>query len=152
MRRRARSAPLCALAEWLLERWTWGALSAAMVQEAAYQAYLDGLRHESIIMLASAGTWGAHKGNVQRDLERRVLPNLSCTPEPYECKIHSINPKSDRKCTCTVSVQVLLPHEWIACMAQNAPDAFERTFGFTKVNNFWEKQNMQDGNCFVHLQ
>lgn len=150
--RRARtSAPLCSLAEWLLERWTWGALSAAMVQEAAYQAYLDGLTHESICLLASAGTWGAHKGNVQRDLERRVLPNLNCTPEPYVHQIQALNPKSDRTEQCTVTAPVLLPHEWIACLSENAPECFERTFGLAKVPEFWEHADLQDPKMKLHV-
>ena len=150
MRRHACGLPLCSLAEWLLERWTWGAMSAHMVQEAAYQAWLDGLRHESIVMLASCGTWGAHTGNIQRDIERRVLPTLTYTPEPYVHGIPALDPRGDRTHTCTASASVLLPHEWIAVMSANAPDAFDRAFGVPLVPDFWVHQDMHDPKLMLH--
>ena len=57
-----------ALARILVQKWSWGALSAPELQEIANAAYEDGLQHPEIYKLASLGRWGQYPGNLQRDL------------------------------------------------------------------------------------
>ena len=52
----------------LLMRATSGTGSYADAQGDAYGAYLDGLRHPEVSVLASCGNWGSVPGNVRRDV------------------------------------------------------------------------------------
>ena len=61
--------PSC-LATALLLLWAHGGISATAVQHLALQAVLDGIHHQEVTDLAGLGTFGAHKGNIGRDLMR----------------------------------------------------------------------------------
>ena len=61
--------PSC-LATALLLLWAQGGSSATAVQHLAVQAVLDGVHHQEVTELAGLGAFGAHKGNIGRDIMR----------------------------------------------------------------------------------
>ena len=56
------------LAEELMSLWSWGTMSAPLVQSLAKAAYDDGLTHPEIQRMAKIGGAGQYPGNMQRDL------------------------------------------------------------------------------------
>ena len=56
------------LAEWLMETYALGTISARMVQEVASCARRDGLLVDAVVELADLGASGAQPQNVSRDL------------------------------------------------------------------------------------
>ena len=67
------------LAELLLDKLSWGLLSAVQVQAFAKAATLGGAEHEDLKTLSQLGTSGQWAGNTRRDLLRRVMPTVSLT-------------------------------------------------------------------------
>ena len=58
------------LAEWLVEAYALGCISARMVQEVASCARRDGLEVDAVVELAALGFAGAQPQNISRDLMR----------------------------------------------------------------------------------
>ena len=56
------------LAEWLVEAYALGTISARMVQEVASSARPDGLEADAVVELAELGASGGQPQNVSRDL------------------------------------------------------------------------------------
>ena len=56
------------LAEWLVEAYALGTISARMVQEVASSARRDGLEADAVVELAELGASGGQPQNVSRDL------------------------------------------------------------------------------------
>ena len=61
-----------ALAEYLLDQWSWGHMSAVQVQRIAGKAKHDGLLHPEVDVLASLGSCGLHTKNCHRDLLKKI--------------------------------------------------------------------------------
>jgi hypothetical protein len=60
------------LAQELLQMWSWGSLTAFLVQKLALAAVRDGTRCTALTALSSLGARGEQPGNVHRDLVRLV--------------------------------------------------------------------------------
>eukprot|EP00438_Fugacium_kawagutii_P013009 Skav219669 [mRNA] locus=scaffold3149:14778:16496:- [translate_table: standard] len=61
-----------ALFDHLLHLWGHGEINAAACQKLAHCAHLDGLQQDSLVKMASAGSWGQHPGNISRDLKTQI--------------------------------------------------------------------------------
>ena len=75
----------------LLHKWAWGVLSAASVQEMAYDAELSGLENDELSQLAGIGAHGTNNKQ-HRDLMRLCCNDLKIA-EPYQYMIPAIDPK-----------------------------------------------------------
>ena len=96
------------LASELLRLWSWGAMSAPLVQKLAAAAAEDGLHHPQLTKVARIGGSGKYAGNMHRDLllvaaESAMLgDSISTIP---------LNLKVKQNVTREVPVQFLLPHK-----------------------------------------
>ena len=121
------AAGLSNLATWVLKRWSSGIYSATDVQGIAHAAFQDGLRHEEVAKLASLGSWGTHKGNINRDLKAMfVVKNL---PKPFVLRVPCKKPRTDD--LIYEDCGIILPHEWLSCIGSR-PDA-EHLLGFACI-------------------
>ena len=73
------------LANLLLEKWSWGELSARQVQLFAAAAVADGSTHIDLMSLAAIGGQGQISGNARRDLVRKLPGNQ--LPNAYEWRL-----------------------------------------------------------------
>ena len=61
--------------------WSWGKISATMLQWLASGAAQDGLHHPSVVAMANIGGGGEHVQNMRRDLVRQHFPTMRA-PKP----------------------------------------------------------------------
>ena len=88
-----------------------GSLSFSQAQKIAYAAYLDGLRHPEVELLASAGSWGENPSHTKRDITRKFFHNVQYA-KPVALKTIGLNTKSNE--VIEVSMSAFLPHELIS--------------------------------------
>ena len=104
----AASAPgTSRLASKLLSLWAHGLLSAAMVQELAYFATLDGAAHTELVTLAKAGNFGGQPGNAHRDIMRAFVGSTALH-SAWEEKVPALDPKTGKE--EPVPAAIFLPH------------------------------------------
>ena len=126
------------LANALLEKWSWGAMSAPDVQHLADAAWQDGLSHPSVGQLAKIGGRGKYAGNMHRDLMHITgQGNLL-----HDClSKHTIPVKKGKMLSQDVSLDFLLPHKLFATLYHTLPEAFRSSIlGGSKRNiaSFWK--------------
>ena len=61
-----------ALASCLIEKWSWGEISAPLIQRLAAAAVHDGAKKDDLDVLASLGSKGQHPGNCHAELLSRL--------------------------------------------------------------------------------
>lgn len=131
--------PSC-LATALLLLWAHGGISATAVQHLALQAVLDGVHHQEVTELAGLGTFGAHKGNIGRDIMRLMeLENIKI-PKPVSMSV----PMRD---TRTNKVQETVVHCYepdLLLQGIAAYDDFELQMRTDLVEGFWESVHEDD--------
>ena len=128
------------LASELLSLWSWGQLSAPVVQKLADAASADGLDHPQIDKLAKIGARGKYPGNMQRDMslitgDFAALSGCSTTI-PIRLK------KLNKNVTEEVPIDFLLPHKLFAALFHEFPSAFEGSLCGGAVGNiakFWKQ-------------
>jgi hypothetical protein len=125
------------LAALLISTWSWGLMSAPMVQQIAHAAVQDGADVDELKMVSKLGTSGKWHGNCHRDLVTRL------TPQPLTAIVSNItvyimrSALSIQKC----SQSILLPHEMFSSIYHHHRDVFlERILGGTVDNlgKFWD--------------
>ena len=128
--------PDSALAKLLLQRWSWGEISAHEVWQTADAALRDqealltslGLNlnfaSTSLSTLAKIGTEGKYPGSMRRDLTSALgeppIPEVSWCRSP----MHITKPLPGEPSIQEVDIAVLLPHEMFAYMYKFERDAF----------------------------
>lgn len=133
------SRPKSTLADYLLDAWSWGRMSAIEVQRIASRAMADGLVHPDIATLAGLGTSGAYPNNVNQELQRKV--NESKVDRAlFEFNVkHKVRGFALR--TIDVDHAVILPHELFAIIFQEYHHVFvNQMLGGNDTNTakFWD--------------
>ena len=88
----------------------------------AHLATLDGVEHEEVAALASAGNFGQVPGNCARDVTRRFC-SASRVPEPLQVAIPVLDPKTNKD--STEDAGIMLPHMVFSTIATGYPAIFE---------------------------
>ena len=135
---RVHADSLSPLGRCLIDKWAWGAISAAMVQELAQAAVLSGRRAADVQQLAAIGSKGLHPGNAQRDLMAKFCKNLLppeafCVEVPMEIRVGA------NRSVAEMPVDILLPHEWLAAL-----DAYPEVLGADGLMSFWSQHSLDD--------
>ena len=121
------------LATKLLLSWSSGDDSAVQCQQISHCAILDGAGHPELAVLAAAGSFGAHPGNIARDFQHSFLQDLKL-PEAHGIRTQALDPK-----TSTIEMIMaacFLPHLMFHYMAEY--DVFDQVFGTSRVDDFWK--------------
>ena len=113
----------CHLATQLISLWSWGQMSAPLVQTLANAASQDGLNNPQIEKLAKMGGRGKYPANMQRDL-LLVAGDFTklggCTSKiPLRLKTMKKTVPFEE-----VSLTMLLPHKLFSALYHNLNDAF----------------------------
>ena len=123
------------LAAELLEKWSWGSMSAPLVQTLAAAAKKDGLDHPQIHALAGIGASGKFPGNMHRDLLQITgKPTLASSVSEVKVSL-CVNEKCEQ-----VPLTFLLPHKLFAALYHSLPHSFMSSLLGGKVENvasFW---------------
>ncbi len=127
------------LATLLIEKWSWGEMSARLLQQIAVAAVEDGCGHGELERIASIGSRGQNPQNCHRDLvdhrlqEPKIGGALSRIMVPLK-----VPPLRVKSCEQTI----LLPHALFASLFEHHPGAIlERLCGgqYENVAAFWKK-------------
>ena len=125
------------LAAFLLDQWSWGCMSAPMIQKIAAAGLHDGARHPDVAMIAGLGSNGQHEQNINSELLRALVKNhVSAALHPVDVHVKKTNGSFFTKATN----HILLPHSLFATLYHHHRDAFEyRILGRDKANitRFW---------------
>ena len=106
--------PMLPLVRTLLLKWAWGIMSAAVVQELAYDARLSGLLDDELDALASIASYG-QTNKAHRDLSRRYSTAL-LTPQPLTVQIPAVDPKGDHSRSILMEKTMFLPSQWLVAL------------------------------------
>lgn len=130
----------------LLDKWSWGKLSAPGLQEIAQAAVQSGCSKPDVMFMASLGSHGAYQNNVQRDLMRTYCSHLS-TPEPLGFKVPLKLRKPDGSTAVELSdFSVACPHDWLCSLDRH--DRLDSIWGANKIEEFWASQLPGDPKLF----
>lgn len=137
------------LAELLIDKWSWGFLSAPQVQEIAAAAVADGARRPDLEALAKLGSWGRHTSNIHSELMRK----LGTTPVSVATSTMAVFLKKPPSMMTKAFHGVIWPHELFAAMYSGAPKEFEaRLLGGSAENvpRFWS--SMKEHPAYTELK
>lgn len=126
------------LAEYLLERWSWGLMPAAEVQRVAHRAVQDGLAQHQIVRLSSIGTSGVHPNRCHHDLSA-LLGDEHISNALWRLNVAYKVPGFFGR-ILNLDHHVLLPHQVFAEIHNNFPSSFcNHILGGTTANieKFW---------------
>ena len=121
----------------LTQKGGWGKLSAPELQELAFAAHADGLRHPEVEKLASIGAWGKYPANMQRDLLFHVekFSSMAAVTTSVDLKLNVKGTKfTDTTCT------FILPHKLFSTLFNFKHTAFGKFIVGGDVSNiktFW---------------
>jgi hypothetical protein len=137
------------LAGALIDLWSWGALSAPMLQMLASAAACDvqaardhGLHFVDLDNLARLGAHGQFPNNTRRDL-MRSLSSTAHQPTPLLVRIPYVNHKADKNLVQYTDVPVLMPNELFDCMFHHFRPHFD-TLLQGDLSAFWRNVSMDD--------
>ena len=99
-------------------------MSAAAVPKLCHMAWIDGLKDAELGKLAAMGSWGAHPGNVTRDLKMHIS-KICSNPHMELCK-------QDRAKMAYYDPMAVLQK------LQQSPDQFQRILQPASRAAFWE--------------
>ena len=127
-----------ALAEFLIDKWSWGFMSAVLVQQICAAAVADGATHPDVKTLSELGSKGKHQQNIHVELIRKLAP-LSVVKCLFQFGVYM-----KRSGNFIVSTEhfLLLPHELFACIYRDHKEAFLRRIaggGVDTVKRFWRQ-------------
>jgi hypothetical protein len=133
------------LAQELLQMWSWGSLTAAMVQKLAVAAVRDGAHCNALDALAAMGAGGDHVGNAHRDLVRLLQRWCPPTTSAVEMTL----PLMRTKHTAGVeraALQYLPLHRQLHCMQEAQPQRWEEHVlgGMPDALPFWTSLHADD--------
>ena len=126
-----------ALAELLIHKWSWGEMSAPLLQQISAAAMQDGLPHLELQKLASLGSNGKFPNNMHHELTLK----LQASPVAEAMSTMSVHFKKDGEGSVESKISLLLPHELFAMMHQKHPQQFIQKFcggGYDQINKFWD--------------
>ena len=129
-------SPKSELAELLVDRWAWGALSTPVVQQIAAAAVADGVSHADVVFLSKLGTSGRHPNNMYKELTRK----LKDTPLTEALDNISVWQKKANSAPVRVSQLIMLPHRAFASIYKSFPQVFQQNIlggGADEPTRFW---------------
>ena len=129
--------PPSKLAKLLVKRWSWGQLSAPMVQAFAEAARDDGLALPEISRLSKLGGGGKYPGNMQRDMVQAFGKQ---GPFQNATSVFQLLLTSKKHVSVPEDVTFLLPHKFFASLYTDLPEVFiSSMLGGDKKNisTFW---------------
>ena len=141
------------LANYLLEQWGFGLMSAKQVQSIAFAALRDGLQHPDVLALAKAGTFGKYAWNCHRDVTLFVETVFSAPlVEPMMKPVPFNISKGEDKGQHEIPHAFLNPHEWLAMLYNHYPKQFAiRLLGKSTIEDgqrniqaFWANSHTND--------
>ena len=124
------------LAEQLLEKWSWGHISAPLVQTLAAAAVEDGLTQTELVRMANIGGGGKYAGNTHRDL---MLFLGKPTLEQALSEV-SVRLKVSEEVSADKDLKFLMPHKLFAALYHSMPEAFLKSVlggSEDKAGRFW---------------
>lgn len=121
------------LATKLLSLWAHGTLSAAMVQQIAHLALLDGASHNDLYIISKTGNFGQLTGNVHRDLMHEFAANICIDDHPVVTPC--VDPKSSSLEEGTATM--LLPHVLFSNLEKGYTSRFDELFCGEDLESFW---------------
>ena len=101
----------------LLEKWSWGAISASLLQQFAAAATSSGCETPDVQRLSALGAHGHLPGNIHKALVRQFSKGL-LTPEPYIVNVPLKVRRRTRVSVVTQPLHIFSPHEWIGALAE----------------------------------
>eukprot|EP00969_Alexandrium_andersonii_P031097 1357461-Alexandrium_andersonii.AAC.1 len=107
------------LARKLLDRWSWGLLSAPMVQELASCAVEDGAQGEDLLVLSKLGSQGRYPNKCHKELMDKLRPT-SITDVLGKISVFYMYGKMVKQ----INQEILLPHELFAQLYAKHKDQF----------------------------
>ena len=117
------STSTSSLATMLIDKWSWGLISAPMVQQIAKCAVDDGASHPDVVALSALGKSGTYQQNIYAELIRKLPPpKLSSSLSLIDVWMKK-GPFSRHQ----VSHPILLPHEMFAALFEHYPHVFNNT-------------------------
>ena len=125
------------LAAQLMGSWSWGIMSAPLIQALAAAAVHDGLEHPQVAKIAKVGSSGKFPGNMQRDL-MAISGDFASLHDALSTMSVRLKVKAGH--SEAVNLYILLPHKIFAFLYTSAPSAFENSIlGGDKGNvaKFW---------------
>ena len=108
----------------LLSLWAHGTLSAIVVQQLAHLAILDGAAHPELYTIAKMGNFGAHQGNVHRDLMKEFADS-TCI-HGHKLLTTYVDPKSSSQ--EEGNADIILPHVLFSSLAKGYPRDLKNFF------------------------
>jgi hypothetical protein len=140
------------LAACLLNKWAWGQLSSADVQEIAHMATRTPSGCAVLEKLASLGAYGVHQNNLHRDLLHFVSPTAILAPETHSVPVpvEVRDPVKKKPETVIVEQSVFYLHEWLAQLGRDEA-SFEMVMGKgDDLEHFWRHVRPDDPH-FEHV-
>ena len=126
------------LARLLISMWSFGFISAVMVQRLAEAATKDGMTHPDVVKLAKLGCDGKYLGNCRRDLLSKFLPRFKL-PKPLNVGLTLISKHGPVDGTALFLPPTLL----IGLIWKFYRKAFETLFG-ENPKAFWDAVPVDD--------
>jgi hypothetical protein len=130
----------------LVELWSWGLMSASMVQRICFKAYQDGLSHHEIKAGAALGSEGRHPGNIRAELLRLVGRSAPDRPVVAKADI-PVRIRRGTSFGLKITQQAfMLPHQMINTVYTNFQRAWrERILGPDGAqSSYWDNLNPLD--------
>ena len=125
------------LAEHLLDKWSWGALSTPQIQATAKCVVLDGCSHPDVVTLSKLGSDGKYPNNMYSELCNKLQP----TPITHALDEITVWQKKPGKRPVEVTHKILLPHKLFASLYADHNDVFKASLlggGEDEPARFWE--------------
>ena len=113
--------PQSRLASELLNLWSWGTMSAPLVQQLAASALSDGLNLPGLDQLPKLGSSGKHPGNMHRDL---MAISGKATALQEFISMFPIRLKAKQQVSEELPLQFLLPHKLFSFIYSKWQPAF----------------------------
>ena len=134
------------LATALLIRWAEGQLSAVDVQELSALAVMSGATDAEVKWLARIGACGKNSSHCSRALYAKYCQSMEL-PERYLVQV-PLREKGSKEATLDVSISMLLPHDWVHCMAKS--DKFNDAIGIPNIEAWWAGSTTRNPKFWQH--
>ena len=106
---------------------------------------LSGNDEREVDDLACCGGYGLQRGNIHRDMVRKVCP-VMWAPEPLPVRVPYLDAVGGGRAMSFVDTKMFLPSDWLVSLLQgdDAVDVIlQDIFGTHKLQDFWEAQNLE---------
>ena len=124
------------LAEYLIDKWAWGEISASAVQTIASCAVQDGLTNKEVQVLAKLGSSGLYPNHCHHELMNKLgAPHIKSAISSIDVYMRK---QQSQMVLC--SSAILLPHELFSVIYDKHKDVFlQRLCGgsYSNIDKFW---------------